>query len=429
MADDKQSGGVNAQAGNDMNVSGDASGRDKITTQTTVSLIPPDSNHPISYTITGLVIVAVIAGLVIVAVLAILVLALTRPASPTSTGPPTTQSTLTMLPTLTELAEQATLPNLATPSAPSRSFATVTAISPIKASTPIATGTLTLVLTRNPTAVPSLIPSVPATQSVTPFTNSPTAIKPANRPGVGTLDVRVALDGCNDFTYDVISNNNLGTSTGRANTNKQIAVGTYTITLKSPIGEHFGNQAVQAVIQQGKTTAIDFTPVLGKLRINGYPQVGAPSYRVSPGGNLPRVADFTQCGSVGQHTVTFEPYSPCYGGYGFYCNSTTLALFPEKVSVQFDVEVKAGETAIVGPEVWPYQLGLLTFLPAITNGQAQIEDLQNNVQFTRSLNNNTGQYWMLVGKYKITLISQPFTGTTYEFEIKAGEQTVLQSPQ
>jgi hypothetical protein len=419
MADDKQSGGVSAQAGNDVNVGGDVFGRDKIqTTQQTQTTVvhAPESSRPTSYAIVGLVIVAVIA------VIAILVLAaLTRPASPTLTA----LSTSTLTPTLTESAERAALLNSATLSTTGHDLVTVTAISPVMASTSTATSALTLIPTLVPTPVPSITSMASSTRPVTPFTKLPTAIKPANRPGTGTLDVQVVLEGCNNLTYDIVSSRNQGTGSGQANTNKQVAAGTYTITLKSQAGEQLTNQAV---VRQDQTTKVDFTAKLGKLRMKGYPQVGAPWFAVSPGGILPLAADYDHCIPAGKYTITFIQFSPCYG-YGFACSSTTLALFPDKVSAVFDVEVKAGETTVIQPERWPIQVGRLAFLPAMTIGSARIEDLQNSIQFTRSLNDNSGQYWMLVGKYKITLINQPYTDTTYEFEIKAGEQTVLESPQ
>jgi hypothetical protein len=274
MADDKRSGGVNAQAGNDMNINGDVSGRDKIlTTQTTV-VNAPESSRPTSYAI---------AGLVIVAVLAILVLAyaLPRPASPTLTGSPTTSSTSTLLPAPTQMAERATLPNSATSSAAGHGLVTVTAISPVVASTSAEPNTSTLPPDPTLAPNPSVTPAAAPTQPVAPSTKLPTAIKPANRPSLGTLDVRVTLEDCNGFTYDVLSNINQGTGTGHANTKQQVATGAYTITLKSPTGEQFTNHAV---IQPGQTTTVDFTPILGKLRINGYSEIGGPSYEVSPGG-------------------------------------------------------------------------------------------------------------------------------------------------
>ena len=250
---------------------------------------------------------------------------------------------------------------------------------------------------------------------------------PVTSPGTGTLDVQVSLEGCDKLAYDINLNNRI-TGSGQANEKRQVAEGTYTITLKSSFGTEPTEEGV--VVQEGQTTIVDFTQELGKLRVNGYPQLGlpiystAPSYRVSPGSDTRLVPNANQCGSVGTYKVTFSSFS------GHYQRPITLALFPDKTRVEFDVEVKAGETTIFEPASWPEQLGRLAFLPAMAVGKAQIEDLQNNAQFQydRSLNSHDGQYWMMVGKYRITLFRQPYAGTTYEFEIKAGEETVLQLP-
>ena len=217
-----------------------------------------------------------------------------------------------------------------------------------------------------------------------------TAIAPVTSPGIGTLDVQVSLEGCENLTYAIQE------GAGNVNTKKQVAVGTYTITLRS----HFGSGPTQEgiVVQQGQTTTVDFTQELGKLRVDGYPQIGAPSYAVStPGtvfqGWLGPGSD--KCGPVGTHRVTFQSGYSSRGT--IYSYVVWTALIPDNVQLGLDVEVKAGETTVVEPDNWPYQLGRLAFLPANTVvGQAQIENAQTGVQFHGDLNSGEGQYWMLL---------------------------------
>ncbi len=283
----------------------------------------------------------------------------------------------------------------------------------------IGTQTPTSTLKSQPSIASTLLATLPTTQS--------TAIKPITAPGIGLLDVHVSLEGCEKLGYSITIDNQT-TGNGIANQKTQVAAGIYTIVLQS----HFGNKPIKegVAITQGATTVVDFTKDLGKLRVNGYPQINAPLYVITPPNSFPiwLLPGSDQCGPIGTHQVNFHIGSSGSGVFGSFGGITYTTLIPDDFEWPFEVEIKAGATTILDPDDWPYQLGRLTFLPAKTIGEAQIETLQDHILFSRSLNNGGGAYWMLAGRYKITLLSQPYTGTAYEFEIKPGEDTTLQLP-
>lgn len=248
-------------------------------------------------------------------------------------------------------------------------------------------------------------PATTVDQSLSPTIQPVTSVMAAKSPGLGTLDVQVTLGGCNYLAFEIRTDDRV-TGSGRVGEKMQVSAGTHMLVIKSRFGKE---PAKQVVIQRGQLTAVDFTPELGKLRVNGYPQIGAPSYRVDSNSANWLASDYDQCGPAGIYEVSF----------GF------TVLFPPDIEIRFPVEVKAGETTIVEPVSWPYQLGQVLFSPAKSIGEVQIQDTQKNIQFTRSLNYSSTAYWMLTGTYRMTLLKQPYTGTEYQFEIKAGKKIIL----
>ena len=153
-------------------------------------------------------------------------------------------------------------------------------------------------------------PTISATQTASPSPLAPTQpvasrtpITPKTSPGTGILDVQVTLEGCNRMNFEIKDNDRV-TGTGHVGEEMPVAAGTYTIVLKSGFGNEPAKQGV--VIGRDQPTRVDFTQEIGKLRINGYPQIGGPSWAVSPGTGMGLVSDYDQCGPAGTYDIAFS---------------------------------------------------------------------------------------------------------------------------
>ncbi len=287
--------------------------------------------------------------------------------------------------------------------------------------------------TRRPTPSPSITvsPTKTRTPSYAPSpsrTEQPKEVVPQKAPNIGKLMVSVPKGGCEGIAFTV--RQGVVTLSGTAGVEMRLlASGEYEVIIKSGFGSEPSQQGV--VITADKQTLVDFSGSLGTLRINGYPEIGAPSYDLtpSPHGNLNSGVDV--CGASGDYKVSFaSSYKSCSTFYcspfANCCTTYTVALFPSPVV--FDVQVKAGDTTTVRPEGWPYQLGLLLLKPSGSVGKADIEDVQGGRRFSSDLDSPQGRYWMIAGRYSLTLLDQPYTGTLYEFEIRSGQETPLRLP-
>ena len=251
-------------------------------------------------------------------------------------------------------------------------------------------------------------------------------MSPKTTLGVGKLLVQASAEGCVGKEFSAKRGEE--TTSGSVGGELELAAGVYEVILNSNFGDPPARQGI--VISKDQTTVEDFSQDLGVLQLEGYPEVCAPSFIISPG--EARGSSGTElCGPTGTYTVTLATYRKscpdfCFT-WGGCCNDYFHALFPNKV--EFGVEVMAGEKIIVGPADWPQQLGKFGFEPAYLPRDVQVEDIQNGIQFDGNLNDNLASgYWMLVGEYRLILLEQPYTGTEYEFEIKVGETTILQAP-
>ena len=337
--------------------------------------------------------------------------------------PPSPALALTPTPTLSSTSPGMTA-NTQTP--------TSTTYPPDEPGIPTSTTAPPLTFTSTPT--PTLSPTLTPTGTLSPTskgaltytptpseTQKPAVVPPKTSSGVGKLLVQASVEGCD--REDFAAKWGEGTTSGYVGEERELAAGVYDVILNSD----FGNPPVREdiLVPKDQTRVVDFTQDLGTLRLEGYPE-----YIISPG-DATWSSGNKLCGPTGTYEITLATHrrscSSFCGIPGGCCTSYYYALFPTKI--EFNVEVKVGETTIVSPEDWPQQLGRFMFEPSHIPGNVLVEDLQNGTQFDGNLNESVASgYWMFAGKYRLTMLEQPHTGTEYEFEIKAGKITTLQWP-
>lgn len=214
-----------------------------------------------------------------------------------------------------------------------------------------------------------------------------------------------------------------------------VSIGTYDIVLHSDFEAKPISKSI--LIRAGEETVVDITQELGVLQLADHPQFKQRlTYHLYSHGEEVGLTHLSigiqYCGVPGEYQIRFRPReyirSDNIFTSGFFI---TNALFPED-KVGFDVEIKAGEKTIVGPETWSKQLGLISFSSKSANPRIDIkvDDLQTGTQgdYYRDLSSSES-YWILAGKYTI-IVTKPYIGLAYEdVEIKVGEETVLELPE
>jgi hypothetical protein len=385
------SGGVNVNSEGNTDIGGDVVGRDNF--KTFITNVMRD-NQPV--VVVGIVAVVIVA-LVIFGVVAVLV-------SQRNTG---------TIPT--------DLP-VSVPSVDSDVRETTATTTPVSSISPAP------VLSQTPAVVPThgalQVTALPSLQFTTPIP-IPTrnSILPSMRSG--EIFVRVPTVCKNDLFSLKAGDSVVGG--GQTNTRVKVAAGNYDIIFVSD----FGNQITRAsvAIQEEQETTVDLTADLGAVRLEGYPQLDKPLrfYANADFSSLSWFVGEQYCASLGSQRIMFVNSYYARGPNSSFL--ITDGLF-ENTDTSFDIEIKPDEETVIKPELWPQQLGVVTFSP-LQEGRIgfKVIDLQSGQEHDHNPFNSPGPYWIATGKYKF-IMSNPILGLTFEnVEIRAGEETVLQIPE
>lgn len=285
-------------------------------------------------------------------------------------------------------------------------------ILPTPTSTSTPSPTIAITSIPLPTTVAHVPPSavIPSTTPTATPTEPKIVVAPVTK--IGRLFVKLPKE-CDSTTFyfniEVDSQ-----SMGVFHTGEEIsmAVGTYDTVIQGDLLNNLIRQDV--VISEGETTVVDFAQEIGSLILIGYPDLKWPDrFGVSHrNGNSTWAYNGVQiCGLPGKYNVT-------------------ISVIGEPIV--FEIELKAGENTVVGPDTWPEQLGLLSLDPPQGRVSVKVFDMQTGERIgnypdyvVESIDYTT---WMLPGIYKIVIID-PYPGLIFEnVQIRAKEETVLKLP-
>jgi hypothetical protein len=240
------------------------------------------------------------------------------------------------------------------------------------------TPTSTLLFTPSPT--PSLVlsntsDSTETNQTITPLSASA---------GIGQLTVRVrVLEECNNKSFSIQADG-LAIGGGQANTTIPVGEGTYDIIFTNDFD--LGKLMTQTVeIQKGEETVVDFTDELGAVLLTNYPAISLslPFYANAELSNKYLFVDEHYCASIGMHTIRLLGSYLASAGYNTNY-VVTVGLFDDS-EMTFDIEVRDEEQTIIGPDMWPRQLGVVSFAPPVQDGMSlKVFDLQTGEQLDYS---------------------------------------------
>lgn len=285
--------------------------------------------------------------------------------------------------------------------------------------------------TSNPSFIATSLPpletqtlaNMPTQLPKTLTVSTSSSIEPSN--GIGKLLVRVP-ETCKNKMF-VLKSGNFVIGDGEVNTEISVGTGTYDIVFTSD----FINSVIRPSVEIGEeeSITIDLTDELVTVQLSGYPGIDKPLifYANTSLSSRSWLVGEKYCATLGTHKITFVSSHQ----QSSYLSSklVTYGLF-DNSEMTFPVEIKSLEDTIIGSEVWPKQLGLVSFNPPPQGRLSfQVVDLTTGEPQSYTPFSNPSFFWIPVGKYKI-IMADPYPGFTFnEIEIKPGKETVLNLPE